>query len=109
MAPLQPAPARCHVVCEQRLADSQSFKMQSVGPSNHKPSFYGVMVSTPDSESGDPGSNPGRTYFFLLLLFPSACHDHPQSESCCLHFCFGFSPAFTKPLSFHTIEAFILQ
>ena len=29
-------------------------------------SFYGVMVSTPDSESGDPGSNPGRTYFFHL-------------------------------------------
>ena len=26
--------------------------------------FYGVMVSTMDFESIDPGSNPGRTYFF---------------------------------------------
>ena len=29
---------------------------------------YGVAVSTPDSESGDPGSNPGRTFFFLFFL-----------------------------------------
>ena len=32
---------------------------------------YGVMVSTLDSESSDPGSNPGRTslYTTFLLLF----------------------------------------
>eukprot|EP01046_Picozoa_sp_COSAG06_P013333 COSAG06_NODE_804_length_12172_cov_15.171954_12_plen_116_part_00 len=34
--------------------------------------FYGVMVSTLDFESNDPGSNPGRTLsflpFFLCLL-----------------------------------------
>ena len=27
-----------------------------------RPRFYGVAVSTQDSESCDPGSNPGRTY-----------------------------------------------
>jgi hypothetical protein len=30
---------------------------------------YGVMVSTLDSESSDPGSNPGRTSF--ILRYPS--------------------------------------
>ena len=30
--------------------------------------FYGVMVSTMDFESIDPGSNPGRTYFFHSFL-----------------------------------------
>jgi hypothetical protein len=29
---------------------------------------YGVMVSTLDSESSDPGSNPGRTSFCVCLL-----------------------------------------
>ena len=29
-----------------------------------KPGSYGVMVSTVDSESTDPGSNPGRTSIF---------------------------------------------
>ena len=29
---------------------------------------YGVAVSTPDSESGDPGSNPGRTFFFFFFF-----------------------------------------
>ena len=29
--------------------------------------FYGVMVSTQDSESCDPSSNLGRTYFFYNL------------------------------------------
>ena len=28
--------------------------------------FYGVMVSTLDSESSDPSSNLGRTFFFLV-------------------------------------------
>ena len=28
---------------------------------------YGVMVSTLDSESSDPGSNPGRTSFCTAL------------------------------------------
>ena len=27
--------------------------------------FYSVMVSTPDSESGDPSSNIGRTWFYF--------------------------------------------
>jgi hypothetical protein len=27
------------------------------------------VVSTPDFESGDLGSNPGGTYFFLLLMY----------------------------------------
>ena len=30
--------------------------------------FYGVMVSTLDSESSDPSSNLGRTYFFFWWL-----------------------------------------
>ena len=43
--------------------------------------FYGVMVSTPDFESGNPSSNLGRTFtsignFTFLLAFP-----------CILHFC----------------------
>ena len=29
--------------------------------------FYGVVVSTADFESADPGSNPGRTLFFEQL------------------------------------------
>ena len=29
--------------------------------------FYGVVVSTADFESADPGSNPGRTLFFQQL------------------------------------------
>ena len=29
---------------------------------------YGVMVSTLDSESSDPGSNPGRTSLCTILL-----------------------------------------
>ena len=29
---------------------------------------YGVMVSTLDFESSDPGSNPGRTSFLCLVL-----------------------------------------
>ena len=39
------------------------------------PRFYGVMVSTLDFESSDPGSNPGRTSNFKMfckkLSFPS--------------------------------------
>ena len=27
--------------------------------------FYGVTVSTPDFESGNPSSNLGRTYFLI--------------------------------------------
>ena len=27
--------------------------------------FYGVVVSTADFESADPGSNPGRTFFYI--------------------------------------------
>jgi hypothetical protein len=30
---------------------------------------YGVMVSTLDSESSDPGSNPGMTYIILFITF----------------------------------------
>ena len=30
--------------------------------------FYGVMVSTLDSESSDPSSNLGRTFFLLLFV-----------------------------------------
>ena len=30
---------------------------------------YGVMVSTQDSESCDPSSNLGRTYYFFILMF----------------------------------------
>ena len=30
--------------------------------------FYGVMASTEDFESSDPGSNPGRTFFLDLKL-----------------------------------------
>ena len=37
---------------------------------------YGVMVSTLDSESSDPGSNPGRTSFLT--------HTH-TSRTHCLH------------------------
>ena len=33
--------------------------------------FYGVMVSTLDSESSDPSSNLGRTYFFYHYFFIS--------------------------------------
>ena len=29
--------------------------------------FYGVMVSTPDFESGNPSSNLGRTSFLFFL------------------------------------------
>ena len=29
---------------------------------------YGVMVSTLDFESSDPGSNPGRSLFFVRIL-----------------------------------------
>ena len=29
---------------------------------------YGVMVSTLDFESSDPGSNPGRTLFFVCVV-----------------------------------------
>ena len=31
-----------------------------------KQRFYGVMVSTSDSESGDPSSNLGRTFVFFF-------------------------------------------
>jgi hypothetical protein len=30
---------------------------------------YGVAVSTPDFESGDPGSIPGKTFLLLRLAF----------------------------------------
>ena len=33
------------------------------------PWSYGVMVSTQDSESCDPSSNLGRTYYFFILMF----------------------------------------
>jgi hypothetical protein len=33
---------------------------------------YGVMVSTLDFESSDPGSNPGRTSFLRVCIF-STC------------------------------------
>jgi hypothetical protein len=29
--------------------------------------FHSVVVSTPDFESGDLGSNPGGTYFFAVM------------------------------------------
>ena len=29
--------------------------------------FHGVVVSTPDFESGDLGSNPGGTFFSKLI------------------------------------------
>ena len=35
--------------------------------------FYGVAVSTQDSESCDPGSNPGRTSFCRLLWLCLCC------------------------------------
>jgi hypothetical protein len=38
----------------------------------HENRFHGVVVSTPDFESGDLGSNPGGTSFFFCPLF-SAC------------------------------------
>ena len=33
--------------------------------------FYGVAVSTADSESADPGSNPGRTLlsYYITMFF----------------------------------------
>ena len=36
-----------------------------------KGGFHGVMVSTQDSESCDPSSNLGKTYyeFYVFLLF----------------------------------------
>ena len=38
------------------------------------PRFYGVMVSTLDPDSSDPGSNPGRTYtFFSFQLYYQQC------------------------------------
>ena len=33
----------------------------------HRIRFRGVMVSTLDFESNDPGSNPGETYYFYFL------------------------------------------
>lgn len=30
--------------------------------------FYGVVVSTLDSDSSDPVSNPGRTFFVLFVV-----------------------------------------
>ena len=38
-----------------------NFKAQKMMELSHR--FYGVMVSTEDFESSDPGSNPGRTFF----------------------------------------------
>ena len=42
---------------------------------SHKQGFYGVVVSTPDFESGDLGSNPGRTFliYFLYIEYQSYC------------------------------------
>src|SRR5690606_29381805 len=31
--------------------------------------FHGVAVSTQDSESCDPGSNPGGTFLFFAIIF----------------------------------------
>ena len=48
-----------------------------LGPSV-RPRFYGVMVSTQDSESCDPSSNLGRTLLFFCWLDTKAvqkvCH-----------------------------------
>ena len=30
--------------------------------------FHGVVVSTPDFESGDLGSNPGGTFFLVIFV-----------------------------------------
>ena len=44
---------------------------------------YGVMVSTLDSESSDPGSNPGRTSFsfFSFALCSTAPSFHPVQRT----------------------------
>lgn len=42
--------------------------------------FYGVVVSTPDFESGDLGSNPGRTFFFLFCTSGESMAAPPQER-----------------------------
>ena len=53
--------------------------------------FYGVMVSTLDFESSDPGSIPGRTSLshttrFAMAIFLLRCI-HSQIEGKILHSC----------------------
>lgn len=43
---------------------------------------YGVMVSTLDFESSDPGSIPGRTFFMLISTRPSF---RPQTRKLTIH------------------------
>ena len=45
---------------------------------------YGVMVSTPDSESGDQGSNPGRTSFLAHCDTSNYCA-HSVTYTLCAH------------------------
>ena len=46
---------------------------------------YGVMVSTLDFESSDPGSNPGRTSFAAVTLPSKRFPPYPSSHACYLH------------------------
>jgi hypothetical protein len=54
----------CVRVC-MFVACESVFVKQKIGWS------YGVMVSTLDFESSDPGSNPGRTSFLRVCIFSS--------------------------------------
>ncbi len=38
-----------------------------------KARFYSVAVITPDSDSGNPGSSPGRTSIFSFCIAPWIC------------------------------------
>ena len=54
------------------------------------PRFYGVMVSTLDSESSDPSSNLGRTYLFFFFFFVM------DDERVCKFYIYCFKTGFSK-------------
>ena len=39
---------------------------------------YGVMVSTSDFESDNPGSNPGRTYYARVTIYNNNIPEWPK-------------------------------
>ena len=71
---------------------------------------YSVMVITLDSESSDPGSNPGRTFFFITITTKKK----NSTIKCCSKFLIYAIPslnsAITSPCSVAGLRRFtILQ
>ena len=57
----------CKLIYRILICRKKIYQLKNMNKMYKNYRFYGVVVSTRDSESRDPGSSPGRTYNIFLL------------------------------------------